>query len=516
MRTTGRLGLRLRLGLGLGGAVLWCVGAASAANGESPSTDNPPPAYQEHCVECHGPDRLGGIGPALIPQVFGRLKPEEMAAVIRDGRSATQMAGFKEVLTAEQIDQLAAWLFTPPESDPSWPRQRIEASHTLFLDPADLPDEPQHGADPLNLTLVVERGDHHVSVLDGDSYAVLDRFPTRHALHGGIKYSPDGRFAYMGARDGWVLQYDLHSLRGVAEIRAGINTRNIAVSADGRFVAVGNLVPATVVVLRAADLSLLQVIDVAGEEGKPSRVSAVYTAPPRHSFIAALKDIPELWEIPYAGGEAGAPAPFTVQRLRLDDYLDDFFFDPSYTLLIGAARNGKEGQVVHLDAGRKIADIPLTGMPHLGSGITFDHQGRRVLATPHLREAKISVIDLEDFSLVKRIETEGPGFFLRSHATTPHIWAGVFFGPNKDKVHIVDKRSLEIVRTLRPVPGATAAHVEFTRDGRHALLSIMEEDGEIIVYDAATLEPVRRLPMRHPIGKYNVGNKISYEEGTSH
>ena len=40
-------------------------------------------------------------------------------------------------------------------------------------------------------------------------------------------------------------------------------------------------------------------------------------------------------------------------------------------------------------------------------------------------------------------------------------------------------------------PGQTSAHVEFTRDGRYAL----------VVYDAASLEEVKRIPMRKPSGK---------------
>jgi Cytochrome D1 heme domain len=92
----------------------------------------------------------------------------------------------------------------------------------------------------------------------------------------------------------------------------------------------------------------------------------------------------------------------------------------------------------------------------------------------------------------------------------------VFFGPHKDAVHVIDKATLEIVRTLRPEPGKTAAHVEFTRDGRFALLSIWEMDGAIVVYDATTLEEVTRIPMVKPSGKYNVGNKIHGSEGTSH
>ena len=83
-------------------------------------------------------------------------------------------------------------------------------------------------------------------------------------------------------------------------------------------------------------------------------------------------------------------------------------------------------------------------------------------------------------------------------------------------MHVIDKQSLEIVKTLRPVPGATVAHVEFTRDGSKALVSVWEEDGAVIVYDANSLQELMRLPMRKPSGKYNVWNKITFSEGTSH
>ena len=81
---------------------------------------------------------------------------------------------------------------------------------------------------------------------------------------------------------------------------------------------------------------------------------------------------------------------------------------------------------------------------------------------------------------------------------------------------MIDKRTLKVVRTLRPAPGKTAAHVEFTRDGRFALLSIWDPEGAVVVYDAATLEEVKRIPMNKPSGKYNVYNKITRSAGTSH
>ena len=310
-------------------------------------------------------------------------------------------------------------------------------------------------------------------------------------------------------------KYDLYGLKPVLEARVAVNTRNIAVSSDGRFVIAGNVLPPTLAILDASDFSVRAVIAVKGDKDVVSRVSAVYDAEPRRSFIAALRDIPEIWEISYADNpESGA---FPVRRIRLEEPIDDFFFDPAHVHLIGASRDGARGQVVDLDAGRKIADVALPGMPHLGSGITFEFEGRPVLATPHIKEGAISVVDMANWRTIKRIATAGPGFFMRSHENTPYAWTDSFLSPaKKDTLQVIDKRTLEIVRTITPVPGKTAAHVEFTRDGRHALVSIWEDDGALVVYDAETFAEVKRLPMKKPSGKYNVHNKITRSAGTSH
>ena len=470
-----------------------------------------PALYVTHCASCHGADRLGAIGPALLPESLGRLKPEAAAAVIRNGRPATQMPGFAGTLTEADIATLAALIATPLAETPHWGAAEIEASRTVLVPPEKLPDRPQWQADPLNLFVVVEAGDHHVTILDGDRFEPLTRFASRFALHGGPKFSPDGRFVTFMSRDGWVTRYDLWSLQPVAEVRAGINSRNIALSDDGRVLAVANYLPPTLALLDAASLAPLEVKQVDDPQHRAaSRVSAVYQAAPRGSFVLALKDLPEIWEIGYRADG------FPVRRTALKEPLDDFFFDPSYAHLIGSSRDGGRGVVVDLDAGREVAELPLPGLPHLGSGIAFDLAGRTVVATPHLKEAALSVIDLADWTVVKRVPTLGPGFFMRGHETSPYAWVDVSLGPEKDKLQILDERTLEIVRTLQPSPGKATGHVEFSRDGRYALVSVSEPDGELVVYDAASFEVVKRLPMNKPVGKYNVGNKIGRSEGTSH
>lgn len=503
----------------------WCLFAAAAV-----TAGGVPPVYTTHCASCHGPERLGLSGPALLPGNLKRLKPATAGQTIRDGLPATQMPAFAATLSAEEIDSLVEFIYTPAAVTPRWDREEIIASH-VRTPTTDMATAPFGGAaDPLNLFVVVESGDHHVSILDGDRLAPVHRFKSRHALHGGPKFSPEGRFVYFASRDGWISKFDLRDLRVVAEIRAGINTRNLAVSGDGRYVMVANYLPHTLVALDAETLALLKIIEVKNDLGESSRVSAVYAAPARESFIAALKDLKEVWEIPYNDdppyfglvhdyqieGPPEVTERFPVRRIEIDDYLDDFFFDPAYEHLVGASRNAQHAQVINLLVGRQIAELDLAGLPHLASGITWDYHGKTVMATPHLKESAVSVVDTGTWRTLKRIETLGPGFFMRSHDDSPYAWVDVFFGPNRDAVHVIDKATLEIKATLRPAPGQTAAHVEFTRDGAYALLSLWEMDGALIVYDAVSLEEVKRIPMKKPSGKYNVYNKISGSRGTSH
>jgi cytochrome c553/DNA-binding beta-propeller fold protein YncE len=464
--------------------------------------------FNQHCVSCHGAQRTGGMGPALLPESLERLRKADATKVITQGRPATQMPAFGATLSEAQITQLVNWIYTPTTPSPTWRDEDIRASRTATTLPKADNAKPVWQADPLNLFVVVEGGDHHVSIVDGDKLEVIHRFASRYALHGGPKFSPDGRYVYFGSRDGWITKYDLYKLRIVSEVRAGLNMRNVAVSGDGQWVLAGNYLPGTVVLFDA-------------------------------NLIVALKDLPELWEISYDPkappihdgyvhdfrmGEAIAkPGYLGVRRTPLSQPLDDFFFDPPYRHVIGAGRpasgdsSAPSAQVINLDARQRVASLPLPGMPHLGSGISFQYQGQAVLATPNLQQGLISVIDMKTWQIIKQIPTPGPGFFMRSHERSPYLWVDSMMAPQaKHILTVIDKTTLAPVAQVKAAEGQTLAHIEFTRDGRYALASLWEMDGALIVYDAQTLKEVKRLPMSKPVGKYNVFNKITRSEGTSH
>lgn len=302
------------------------------------------------------------------------------------------------------------------------------------------------------------------------------------------------------------------------EVRTGINIQNFAISNDGKYVIIGNYLPNNVVIFNTKDLSTIKIIEAKDSDGNSSRVSGVYSAPPRYSFIVALKDVKEVWEIPYSdeggvvvykgwahdyrkdGGEGKVENwksgdPFPIRRIMTDDYLDDFFFDPNYINLIGKARNSHNAQVINLDIKKKVATIAFTGAPNLGSAITWNYQGKAVLAAPNTKENKVTIVEMENWQVIKEIKTEGTGLFIRNHSKSSYFWVAVRLDSNHEKLHIINKNTLEIVKTLSPTSRKNTAKIEFTNDGKHVLLSGQKTDAPSIIYDAKTLEVVKHLPM---------------------
>src|SRR3970282_932654 len=132
-------------------------------------------------------------------------------------------------------------------------------------------------------------------------------------------------------------------------------------------------------------------------------------------------------------------------RTKLDQVLDDFFFTPDFSRVVGASRGAQRGQVVHLDVRRAIAEVDLPALPHLASGISWERQGRRVMATPNLRQGVVSVIDTADWKTVAEIETLGPGYFLRSHAASRYAWVDSMIGPRgRDTLQVIDQEAVQV------------------------------------------------------------------------
>lgn len=441
--------------------------------------------YSRHCASCHHKERWGLTGPPLLPEYFGSKKEVEIARIIREGLPATNMPAFRVRLTEEEIKAVSSFVRTPAAA-PEWGEAEMLSTRSVAASEGPL-KEPLF--DMEDFFMVVEGGTGRVHFMDGRSFTVLDSVKAG-AIHGGPKFDKSLRNAYMISRDGWVVKYDLAGLKEAGRIRAGMSARNIAVSTDSKRIAVAALLPEAIVML---DAETLKPVKAFSGMGSPS---SVYSLRGSSTFLAAFKDRPHLALIDQKD--------MSLKTIAIDQPLTDFFIEPSERYVVGTSREGGRITVIDLKEGKAVKSIESKlKMPHLAAAAVWSSGPSSYAAIPHIGEAAVSILELYTWEIKKEIKTRGPGFFARTHEYTPNIWVDT----NTDTIQLIDKKTLEVAGELTPSPGKKAMHIEFTKEGSFALVSIWEEDGAVVVYDARSLKPVKSLPFKRPVGKYNATNK---------
>jgi mono/diheme cytochrome c family protein len=79
-----------------------------------PSSIDAGELFASNCASCHGTNRGGSIGPALIPEALATLSDSEVKSTILNGRQGTLpngrqgtlMPAWNDLLTDEEIDAL--------------------------------------------------------------------------------------------------------------------------------------------------------------------------------------------------------------------------------------------------------------------------------------------------------------------------------------------------------------------------------------------------------------------------
>lgn len=443
--------------------------------------------YQQHCASCHHAERYGTTAPPLIPETIGKKKDAELISAIIDGLLATNMPSFKEVLSAKDAEGLVKYI-KGPVGILKWDESDILESKVINNNRSNLQATPS--LDYSNFFMIVEAGTGSVHFMDGDTFKILDKVKIG-AIHGGPKYDYEFKNAYVVSRDGWILKYDLRTFNEIGRIRAGINTRNIAVSKDGRYIAVANALPKNIVILDAKSLGPVRIIDA------KETPNAVYTLKKKGLFVAASRESGNIWLIDYKDN-------FNVEKVTATDRpFSDFFIDPNEQYLIGAFRGGGRLSVFDIGGKKVIKDVELSGMPHLASAAFWKERGKTYAAFPHIGEPVLTVVELYNWEIKANIKLKGSGFFARTHDKSPYIWVDT----GTDTIQLIDKKSLTVVKEIVPEDKKWSMHVEFTKDGRYAFVSIRETDGAVVIYDTVDLKEIKRIPFVKPVGKYNATNK---------
>ncbi|NDJ77878.1 MAG: hypothetical protein GYB65_16640 [Chloroflexi bacterium] len=464
--------------------------------------------YRDSCGGCHGSNREGATGPALIP---GRLtaSDEYYFDVIKNGSPGTVMPAWGPLgMADEEIWALVGYMRGESAAqDVQWELDDIAATREVLVPLDDLPGEPQYSGNLDNMLLVTERENRSIAVIDGDTHTLLGHIAASYRAHGYAFDPTTERWAYNVGRDGWLFKIDLYTLQAVARVRVGLDSRGLAISDDGQYIIVGNYIPTTAVILDAATLEPLTVIQAEGVnpdgEMVQSRVAITSDVSPDlvgPYFLIGLKEAGQVWRIDWSDPS------FPIDRLEnVGGILHDGFLSPDNTRFYIASQTDNWMAVIDVENWELVDQISTGDTPHPGSGATWEVDGTVYGATVHAGEGLVTVWDLSDNMIVAEIPTSGPGLFLRTHPENPYIWADTMFAEQPNRIYIIDQTTFEVVHVIEE--GIQTLHPEFTNDGRFVYIS--DWQGNVVrVYDALTFEKVAEIEgIVTPTGIFNTDRR---------
>lgn len=497
--------------------------------------------YFQRCAGCHGVLRKGATGKNLEPKNMLKKGQKRLEKIIAYGTEGG-MNNFDDIFDKKEISMLATYIQMEPPVPPEMSLAQMKSHTKQFVKLKDYPKKPLHGRNWKNFFVVIERDAGKAAIVDGDKKEILTHIDTGYAVHvikgtekHKVKQAKDvGRFWYTIGRDGKVNKIDLWQTPDkmlVAETKMAYDARDIAVSGDGKYVIAGGYWPAHFVIMDAETLEPLKVVSTRGYNTKgefinEARVAAIYTTPNEPTFLVAVKELGQMWQVDYRDLDN-----LRIEQIDSAEFLHDGFFDPTGRYFQIAA-NASNKMVVVDTKDRKLEKmIDVDSLPHPGPGANWvDEKCGPVGGTTHLGVGLVSVWGndpinrpKEAWKLCYEVETDGAGVFIRTHETSDYVWADQLKHPEPEvqqSVQVFSKKTREIVKTIRVTEeeGKAALHIEFNKGGSEVWVSVWNRTdnknptGEIVVYDAKTLKEKARIKgLTTPTGKFNVYNRMNHK-----
>lgn len=344
-----------------------------------------------------------------------------------------------------------------------------------------------------DLGLVIERATGSVLVVDRSDRAAIGRIEGLGDLsHAALTYSPDERYAYVFGRDGGLTKIDMLTRTIARRIVQGGNSIGGAISDDGRLIAVSNYEPGGVKVFDADTLE--EVADIPAGAKTVGLVDV-----PGRRFAWATWETGEAFMADFSGpemkltklGDVGANPFDAVLTEDARTYLIGLFGEKGVTA-IDLWDETPEPVRFLKDYGKTEDDLPVYKMPHL-QGWAFA-QGQYVL--PAVGQHELLWVDRTTLEEIVRTPTHGQPVFIIAQPASPYLWVN-FATPLNDTVQVIDSRTHEVVKTLKP--GAAILHMEFAPRGAEVWISA-RDDNRIAIYDTRSFERLGEIAAESPSG----------------
>lgn len=494
--------------------------------------------YFERCAGCHGILRKGATGKNLEPENSKKLGQSRLEKIITNGTEGG-MVNFDDILTKEEIANMATYIQQKPDSPPEFGMKDMLASWKLIVKPEDRPKKQLNKINLKNVFSVTLRDAGEVALIDGDTKKIWGIVKTGYAVHIS-RVSMSGRYIYVIGRDGKLdlidMFYEVPTV--VATIKVGIEARSVETSKfkgyEDKYAVAGAYWPPQYVITEGDTLKPLKIMStrgqaVDGEYHPEPRVASIVASPHKPEWVINVKETGMIKLVDYS--DLKSLKETTIESAK---FLHDGGWDSTKRYFLVAANASDKVAVVDTKTGKLAALVATKTKPHPGRGANFTHpKFGPVWATSHLGSDVISLIGTdpakhpkEAWKVVQELKNHGGGsLFVKTHPKSHNLWADAPLNPDREvaeSVSVYDIRNLdkgpEIINIakLAGLPESKAikrtVHAEYDEKGGEVWFSLWAgktEPSAIVIMDDKTrkLKAVIKDPrLITPTGKFNVWN----------
>lgn len=494
--------------------------------------------YFERCAGCHGVLRKGATGKNLEPENTRKLGQARLEKIISYGTDGG-MVNFDDILTKDEIKNIATYVQMTPDTPPEWGMKDLKASWKIVVPPEKRPTKQMNKINLQNVFSVTLRDAGEVALIDGDTKKIVSIVKTGYAVHIS-RLSASGRYVYVIGRDGKLDMIDLWMEKPavVATIKTGLDARSVETSKftgfEDKYAVAGSYWPPQYVIMDGQTLEPLKVVStrgvtVDGEYHPEPRVASIVASVIKPEFVINIKETGQIKLVDYS--DIKNLKETTIESAK---FLHDGGWDSTKRYFLVAANASNKVAVVDTKEGKLAALVDTKAKPHPGRGANFVHpKFGPVWATSHLGSDVITLIGTDPekhpenaWKVVAELKNHGSGsLFVKTHPKSNHLWADAPLMPEKESAESVtvfdidnlDKGPQVInVAAMAGLPDSKSVkrvvQAEYNEAGDEVWYSIWAgktEPSAIVVIDDKTLKMkavIKDPKLITPTGKFNVHN----------
>lgn len=511
--------------------------------------------YFERCAGCHGMLRKGATGKNLEPawsrkeadgrvleggtQKLGQSRLEKIISYGTEGG----MPNFDDILSKDEIKNMAAYIQMSPDAPPEWSLKDIHGTWKLHVPVDQRPTRKMNNVNLNNIFSVTLRDAGEVALIDGDTKQIWGIVKTGYAVHIS-RLSLSGRYIHVVGRDGRLDMIDLWFEKPtvVATVKAGMETRSVETSKakgfEDKYVIVGSYWPPQYTILDGMTLEPLKNVStrgvtVDGDYHQEPRVASIVASTTKPEFLVSVKETGMVKMVDYS--DLTNLKETTINTAK---FLHDGGYDATKRYFLVAANASNKVAVVDVKEGKFTALVDTAKIPHPGRGANIEHpKYGPVWATSHLGADVITLIGTDPekhpqhaWKVVQELKNHGANsLFVKTHPKSDNLWADSPLNPDSKLAGSVTVYRVSELGNPNPQPEvidiAAAANLgktkgiqrvvqgEYNQNGDEIWFSVWTgnktEPSAIVVIDDKTRKVktvIKDKRLVTPTGKFNVFN----------